>query len=163
MAPVAGETTVLHRISQDVGGKSRGERGTLEFKIGMERAVIRYLDPISRGEESARADAAKALLAEHKPLLAALKTRKRRLDKEEGIQTQATENTIGSGVIRNDEGQLVRVDHVRSERVEDMQAEALRFELEQISLLREEGAISSAAAREMREEVYLLQMGLSEQ
>lgn len=42
----------------------------------------------------------------------------------------------------------------------DVEAEALSIELEQIKTMREAGRLSSRDARELREEVYLLQMGL---
>ena len=42
----------------------------------------------------------------------------------------------------------------------DIEAEALAMELEQIQLMREAGRLSNADARELREEVYMLQMGL---
>lgn len=42
----------------------------------------------------------------------------------------------------------------------EIEAEALAFELEQIHALHEAGELTRAGARELREEVYLLQMGL---
>ena len=42
----------------------------------------------------------------------------------------------------------------------DIEAEALSMELEQIRLIREAGRLTNADARELREEVYMLQMGL---
>jgi len=42
----------------------------------------------------------------------------------------------------------------------DIEAEALSMELEQIRLMREAGRLTNADARELREEVYMLQMGL---
>lgn len=45
-------------------------------------------------------------------------------------------------------------------KVRDVEAEALNVELEQIKLMREAGRLTSREARELREEVYLLQMGL---
>ena len=42
----------------------------------------------------------------------------------------------------------------------DIEAAALSLELEQIRLLHDAGELSTHAARELREEVYLLQMGL---
>ena len=43
---------------------------------------------------------------------------------------------------------------------DDIEAEALSMELEQIRLMREAGRLTNADARELREEVYMLQMGL---
>ena len=45
-------------------------------------------------------------------------------------------------------------------RARDIEAAALSLELEQIRLLHDAGELSTHAARELREEVYLLQMGL---
>ena len=45
-------------------------------------------------------------------------------------------------------------------RARDIEAAALSLELEQIRLLHDSGELSTHAARELREEVYLLQMGL---
>lgn len=45
-------------------------------------------------------------------------------------------------------------------KVRDVEAEALGMELEQIKLMREAGRLTSRDARELREEVYMLQMGL---
>lgn len=44
----------------------------------------------------------------------------------------------------------------------DVQAEGLRLELDEIQEMYESGKISQSLAREMREEIYLLQMGLSD-
>lgn len=47
-------------------------------------------------------------------------------------------------------------------RVTDVEAEALRLELEEIQAMRDEGRLARDAARELREEVYLLQMATGE-
>ena len=47
-------------------------------------------------------------------------------------------------------------------RVTDVEAEALRLELEEIQAMRDEGHLTRDAARELREEVYLLQMATGE-
>ncbi len=47
-------------------------------------------------------------------------------------------------------------------RVTDVEAEALRLELEEIQAMRDEGRLTRDAARELREEVYLLQMATGE-
>ena len=47
-------------------------------------------------------------------------------------------------------------------RVSDVEADALRIELEEIQAMRDEGAISRETARNLREEVYLLQMTIGE-
>ena len=47
-------------------------------------------------------------------------------------------------------------------RVTDVEAEALRLELEEIQAMRDEGCLTRDAARELREEVYLLQMATGE-
>lgn len=57
-----------------------------------------------------------------------------------------------------DEGARLR-QRVR-EQVRDIEAEGLGLELEQIRRLHDAGHLSTRAARELREEIYLLQMGL---
>ena len=47
-------------------------------------------------------------------------------------------------------------------RVSDVEAEALRIELEEIQAMRDDGRITREIARELREEVYLLQMATGE-
>ena len=47
-------------------------------------------------------------------------------------------------------------------RVSDVEADALRIELEEIQAMRDEGAISRETARNLREEVYLLQMTIGD-
>ena len=47
-------------------------------------------------------------------------------------------------------------------RVTDVEAEALRLELEEIQAMRDEGRLTRDVARELREEVYLLQMATGE-
>ena len=46
------------------------------------------------------------------------------------------------------------------EQARDIEAEGLSLELEQIRRLHDAGELSTHAARELREEIYLLQMGL---
>ena len=46
------------------------------------------------------------------------------------------------------------------EQARDIEAEGLGLELEQIRRLHDAGQLSRRSARELREEVYLLQMGL---
>ena len=50
----------------------------------------------------------------------------------------------------------------RTASVADVQAEALRLELDQIQEMRDAGRISRSLAREMRADVYLQQMGLDD-
>lgn len=61
-------------------------------------------------------------------------------------------------------GRKVRGTFLGSRRVKiktrDVEAEALSIELEQIQFMREQGRLTNADARELREEVYMLQMGL---
>lgn len=46
--------------------------------------------------------------------------------------------------------------------IDEVEAEALRLELGQIQRLQDEGVIGRKSARELREQVYLRQMALSE-
>ena len=63
------------------------------------------------------------------------------------------------GALQNMDTQKIQVIKAR---VTDVEAEALRLELEEIQAMRDEGRLARDAARELREEVYLLQMATGE-
>ena len=63
------------------------------------------------------------------------------------------------GALQNMDTQKIQVIKAR---VTDVEAEALRLELEEIQAMRDEGRLTRDAARELREEVYLLQMATGE-
>jgi monovalent cation/hydrogen antiporter len=60
------------------------------------------------------------------------------------------------------EGMGTQKIQVNKARVSDVEADALRIELEEIQAMRDEGVISRETARNLREEVYLLQMTIGD-
>ena len=163
--PLAQTTSGMRAIERQVRGASN-ERGRLEFKIEVERVAVDYLEKVTRDPDEERSEAAKALLSEHKPLLSSLRAYLRRLDKAKGIDTNAPESNLEHQVVRTDTGSLKLEDRSVEDdeppEYADVQAEGLRLELDEIQSMYEKGKISQSLAREMREEIYLLQMGLTD-
>ena len=163
--PLAQTTSTIRKIQQQTG-TATSERARLEFKIEVERVAVDYLEQASRDLDEERAQAALALLSEHKPLLSTLRANLRRLDKSLAINTSIPEETPDTQIVRTQSGEL-RVESSQAEDDEpagmsDVWAEAFRLELDEIQDKYESGKISQDLAREMREEIYLLQMGLAE-
>lgn len=163
--PLTQTTSTIRKIQQQTG-TATSERKRLEFKIEVERVAVDYLELVSHEVDADRAEAAIALLSEHKPLLSTLRANLRRLDKSLGIDTSIPEETSSPQIVRTDSGEL-RVEESQAEDDEpvgtsDVWAEAFRLELDEIQDKYESGKISQDLAREMREEIYLLQMGLSD-
>lgn len=71
----------------------------------------------------------------------------------------ARDGLAGDAVPGSRREALKRRDSIRAQAL-DVEAEGLALELEHIRRLRDAGELSTSAARELREEVYLLQMGL---
>ena len=163
--PLAQTTSTIRKI-QKQAGTATNERQRLEFKIEVERVAVDYLEQVSRELDAERAEAALALLSEHKPLLSTLRANLRSLDKSLAIDTAMPEETPDAQIVRTESGEL-RKEESQTEDDEpagmsDVWAEALRLELDEIQDKYETGKISQDLAREMREEIYLLQMGLSD-
>jgi len=160
--PLASSTNTFKRVAKNIGTEHQ-VRSTIEFKIEVEKVAVSFLEGASRSKDPQRAEAAKALLAEHKPLLSALKQRKKLLDSSEGI-IMSNETGKEATIKRTKGGKLKRVrPSVQFETLlTDVHAEALRLELEQIQDMRRKGKISNAAARDLRQDVYIVQMGLSD-
>lgn len=161
--PIAGATSTMHKLKQGMSS-SNSQRRRLEFKIETERIAVDYLEVVSHEPDEERSMAALALLSEHKPLLVTLRTQLRTFDKAQGINVSAPESPLEVQVVRTDTGSL----HLEESDIDeppfmaDVQAEALRLELDEIQDKRESGRLPRTLAREMREEIYLLQMGLSD-
>ncbi len=163
--PLVQNTSTMRKLQQQVSNANE-DRRKLEFKIDVERVAVDYLEQSSHDVDEERAQAAIALLSEHKTLLAALRANLRALDKSIGIDLSAPEESLDSQIVRTESGEL-RIEESASEDDEpygmaDVQAEALRLELDEIQDKYEAGKIPKSLAREMREEIYLLQMGLSD-
>lgn len=161
--PLAGSTSAMRRIGGQVASANK-QRNNLEFKIDVERVAVDYLDVVSHDIDESRASAALTLLEEHKSLLSALKSQLRALDSSQGIIESVPESQAQQFIVRSDTGTL----HVQDPDVDpndlpgfaDVQAEGYRLELDEIQSMYEAGRISKSTARVLREEIYLLQMGL---
>lgn len=164
--PLASSTTVMRRVARKASDRKNSKRTRIEFKIAIEQVAVDYLQQVSNAANPERADAAEALICEHQPLLNALKMQLKSLNRAESLDAGETADLQSTRFIRTDSGTLYKEsDDEEDEEYEglsDVQAEAFRLELEQIQSMNERGKISNSAAREMREEVYLLQMGLTE-
>ena len=162
--PLAGSTSTMRKI-QDQVTSTNETRKKLEFKIDVERVAVDYLELASHEPDDARVQAALALLGEHKALLSALRAQLRALDNAQGIIASVPETAGQHSIVRTDTGSLhlePTTDPDDLPGLADVQAEGLRLELDEIQEMYESGKISQSLAREMREEIYLLQMGLSD-
>ena len=162
--PLASSTSTMRRI-QDQVTSTNETRKKLEFKIDVERVAVDYLELVSHEPDDARVQAALALLGEHKALLSALRAQLRALDNAQGIIASVPETAGRHSIVRTDTGSLyleASADPDDLPGLADVQAEGLRLELDEIQEMYESGRISQSLAREMREEIYLLQMGLAE-
>lgn len=162
--PLAGSTSTMRKI-QDQVTSTNETRKKLEFKIDVERVAVDYLELASHEQDDARVQAALALLGEHKALLSALRAQLRALDNAQGIIASVPETAGQHSIVRTDTGSLhlePTTDPDDLPGLADVQAEGLRLELDEIQEMYESGKISQLLAREMREEIYLLQMGLSD-
>lgn len=159
--PLASSTTTMTRIQEQVVDTANMTRKRIEFKIGVERVAVEYLEQVAAEGDPGTVSAANALITEHKPLLVTLENRLKAFDESGGT---------GSGtitdlpVIRDEEGRL-HVDRRSTEKSEeildDVRAEAFRLELDEIQTMSEAGKIPNSTARDMREEIYLQQMALA--
>ena len=162
--PLVGSTSTMRKI-QDQVTSTNETRKKLEFKIDVERVAVDYLELASHEPDDARVQAALALLGEHKALLSALRAQLRALDNAQGIIASVPETAGQHSIVRTDTGSLhlePTTDPDDLPGLADVQAEGLRLELDEIQEMYESGKISQSLAREMREEIYLLQMGLSD-
>lgn len=162
--PLAGSTSTMRKIQDQVTSTNETCK-KLEFKIDVERVAVDYLELASHEPDDARVQAALALLGEHKALLSALRAQLRALDNAQGIIASVPETAGQHSIVRTDTGSLhlePTTDPDDLPGLADVQAEGLRLELDEIQEMYESGKISQSLAREMREEIYLLQMGLSD-
>ncbi len=133
-----------------------------QLRIELEECALNYYLGRMDDADLEVADGAGVLAAECRSTLSFL-----RAANEPAVLARA--NVAGS-VIGVDaggmRGALQKMDtqkiQVIKARVTDVEAEALRLELEEIQAMRDEGRLTRDAARELREEVYLLQMATGE-
>ncbi len=122
--------------------------------VGAERCAVEYLASLQEGSDAETGLALEYLLGEHRASLRTL----------EASDAEDLGSLAAPGADLRD---LTGMSRLRGEQVRarfvEVEAEALRLELEQIQNMREDDLLSRERARELREEVYLLQMGLGTQ
>lgn len=133
-----------------------------QLRIELEECALNYYLGCMDDADLEVADGAGVLAAECRSTLSFL-----RAANEPAVLARA--NVAGSvigvdaggmrGALQNMDTQKIQVIKAR---VTDVEAEALRLELEEIQAMRDEGRLTRDAARELREEVYLLQMATGE-
>ena len=133
-----------------------------QLRIELEECALNYYLGRMDDADLEVADGAGVLAAECRSTLSFL-----RAAKEPAVLARA--NVAGSvigvdaggmrGALQSMDTQKIQVIKAR---VTDVEAEALRLELEEIQAMRDEGRLTRDAARELREEVYLLQMATGE-
>ena len=130
---------------------------TCIFAIDLEHAAIDYLKQEQESDNRERADAAKLLLEEHEACLQSLWGRINYgqdvclvddRDYDHGFHQEMPE-----GMRANTAEQF----RMARQYTDEVDANALSIELDQIRRLRSEGKITENAARELREQVYLMQ------
>lgn len=134
---------------------------TCLFAIDLENTAIDYLNGVVE-EGGRRADIAKVLIDEHETALASLWGR---INFDQDSPQQPTRNLEHGAHDALPEGmhQTFASQFQQARRYADEVDEgALAIELDQIRELRERGEISEPIARNLREDVYLLQMQLQE-
>ena len=126
------------------------KRDDLELVVRLEQCALSYLRPFTEmaDERHEVAAAASVLLSEHE---AALTTLEARLNAD-------PDSTIAMQPVGDLRDQAQRAIEVAS----DLYARALSLELDEIQRAREDGRITKTVAHQLREEVYLLQMGLND-
>lgn len=133
-----------------------------QLRIELEECALNYYLKRMDDSDLEIADGAGVLAAECRSTLAFL-----RAANEPAALARA--NVAGSvvgvdagglqGALQSMDTQKIQVIKAR---VSDVEAEALRIELEEIQVMRDEGRITRDIARNLREEVYLLQMATGE-
>ena len=133
-----------------------------QLRIELEECALNYYLGRMDDADLEMADGAGVLAAECRSTLSFL-----RAANEPAVLARA--NVAGSvigvdaggmrGALQSMDTQKIQVIKAR---VTDVEAEALRLELEEIQAMRDEGRLTRDAARELREEVYLLQMATGE-
>ncbi|MEY8562347.1 Na+/H+ antiporter [Eggerthellaceae bacterium 3-80] len=120
---------------------------------GAEQVAIVYLKGIHTRDDKERARAVRYLLSEHCSMLRMLRAA------DSAANAAQESEVLGTDAITF----FPQYDpaHLRHH-IDEVEAEGLRFELGQIQAMQDEGSISRKFARELREQVYIRQMALSE-
>ena len=143
---------VLYRGEGDL---TQEQLDSLHALIGLtESKAIAFLEDQMRAGDTERVNSAGLLLMEHKAALANFEDRYRQ-STTALFSAQIDPLTGLSGVMHAER-------NAENLRVKEVMAEGYRLELEKIQDAHEQGQLSRRAARDLREEVYLLQMDASD-
>lgn len=133
---------------------------TCLFEIDLENTAIDYLREVIADDDAERAAAAEVLLGEHRAALDSLWGRINFGQENPQDETRDIQHGVHE---RLPEGMRTTFgDQFRKARrfADEVDASALELELDHIRKLRQSGEISDSVARELRENVYVLQMAL---
>lgn len=123
-----------------------------------EEAALVLLEELSSSPDTNEAEAARLLAADHRTAIQTL----RDTDWNHGFLSGDHPAPLGArNLAAMAQAAGVPVERVR-EHVCELTAEGLRLELAEIGRLADEGAVTRGQAAELREEVYVLQLGLGE-
>ena len=129
------------------------------FRIGLEQCSLDYLKEKMLDPDVEVSEGAAVLAAECEAVLSTLEA-------QEDADGVAEVPPVGVPPVRHRSLRPGSVDDEKLQkikaRVSDVEAEALRLELDEIQRMRESGALDRDEARDLREEVYLLQMAAGE-
>lgn len=120
---------------------------------GAEQVAIVYLKGLHTRDDKERARAVRYLLSEHCSMLRMLRAADSAANAAQESEVLGTDAL--TFIPQFDPANL-------RHHIDEVEAEALRLELGQIQRLQDEGALGRKSARELREQVYLRQMALSE-
>lgn len=155
-----GATTATPKLSEalgygQAGGMTADELESMRYLIVMtEKQAIDHLEMRCKSDNAEIANSAALLLIEHKTALANFEDKYRQ---STTAIFDTDPNPLGglSGVLHAER-------NAENLKVKEVMAEGYRLELEKIQEFRENGQLSRKAARDLREEVYLLQMDASD-
>lgn len=143
---------VLYRGEGDL---TQEQLDSLHALIGLtESKAIAFLEEQMTSDDTERVNSAGLLLMEHKAALANFENRYR----------QSTTALFSAQIdpLKGLSGVMHAERNAENLRVKEVMAEGYRLELEKIQDAHEQGQLSRRAARDLREEVYLLQMDASD-
>lgn len=146
---------------------------TCVFAIRLEEAAIEFLAKVKEGDsDKVRARAAGILLGEHKSSLNSLKGRIKYAKEQAKLASEKIDQTEDGKIetsqelkrkleatARNPFGEQFKKTY---QYIDEMEATAYSIELAEINRLRALGEISESVAHTLRQNVYLMQMALSE-
>ena len=144
----------LKRVMQNTADIDRAQ-SLYHLVTTTEQCAIDYLEEQSKSTELDVANSAALLLIEHKTTLANFEDKQRQKTTSALFATDPKPLEGLSGVLHAER-------NAENLKVKEVMAEGYRLELEKIQELRDAGTLSRKAARDLREDVYLLQMDSSD-